>query len=105
MKLYLAGPMSGIPDLNFPLFHSEAARLRAIGFEIINPAEINLDPHANWGDCMRADIPQLLTCEGIAMLPNWHNSKGARLEWHIAVSLDMRVFMADNLRWGAKVPA
>ena len=60
MKLYIAGPMTGYAELNFPVFHAEAARLRAIGFEIVNPAEINVDPAAGWLTCMRADIKQLV---------------------------------------------
>lgn len=91
MKLYLAGPMTGYPELNFPLFHREAARLRAIGHEVINPAEINIDPAAGWAECMRADIQHLVTCEGIAMLPGWLKSRGASLELRIADALGMHV--------------
>jgi hypothetical protein len=90
-RIYIAGPMSGLPELNFPAFHREAARLRADGLEVVNPAEINLDHTANWHDCMRADITQLMTCDAIAMLPGWEKSKGASLEHYIANSLDMRV--------------
>lgn len=46
MKIYLAGPMTGIKDLNFPRFHGEAARLRALGHQVINPAELNADTTA-----------------------------------------------------------
>ena len=31
-RIYLSGPMSSLPELNFPAFHAEAARLRALGF-------------------------------------------------------------------------
>ena len=60
-RYYLAGPMSGIPELNFPAFHRETAHFRAQGHEVVNPAEINSDPAAEWNACMRADIPQLCT--------------------------------------------
>ena len=36
MKLYIAGPMTGYVELNFPAFNAEAARLRALGFEIVD---------------------------------------------------------------------
>jgi nucleoside 2-deoxyribosyltransferase len=91
MKVYIAGPMTGLPELNFPAFHREAANLRAQGIEVVNPAEINADPNAKWVDCMRADIRELVTCDVIAMLPGWDKSKGATLEHHIAKTLELRV--------------
>lgn len=94
MKLYLAGPMTGLPDLNFPAFHAEAARLRALGHVVINPAEINSDPNAKWLDCMRADIAQLVTCDSIAMLDGWTASRGARLEHHIGLELGLQPRLA-----------
>lgn len=69
-RIYLAGPMTGLPELNFPLFKSEAARLRALGFDVVNPAEISPDPGACWRACMKADIRELVTCDAIALLPN-----------------------------------
>lgn len=89
MRIYIAGPMSGLPDLNFPAFHAAAAQLRASGYDAVNPAEINADPNAGWEDCMRADIAQLVTCKAIALLPGWEKSRGARLEAHIADQLGM----------------
>ena len=90
-RIYIAGPMSNLPNLNFPAFHAEAARLRALGYEVVNPAEINADPTAGWNECMRKDIAQLVTCNAIAMLPGWEHSKGASLEHRIARQLDMQV--------------
>lgn len=84
--------MSGLPELNFPAFHAAAARLRAEGHEVVNPAEINVDPATGWEQCMRADIRELVTCDSLALLPGWQNSRGARLERHIADALGMMVF-------------
>lgn len=92
-KIYIAGPMSGIADLNFPAFHAEAARLRALGYTVANPAEINQDPATSWHECMRRDIAELVTCEAIRLLPGWEDSSGARLEEHIAMRLAMRVIL------------
>lgn len=90
-RIYIAGPMTGIEALNFPAFHAEAARYRAQGLHVVNPAEINADPNAKWHDCMRADIRELVTCDAIAMLPGWERSKGASLEHYIARQLDLQV--------------
>lgn len=90
-KIYIAGPMTGLPGLNFPAFHGEAVWLRAMGNEVINPAEINLDPTTRWEDFMRADIAQLVTCDRIHLLEGWEKSRGATLEHHIAQSLGMEI--------------
>lgn len=102
-KLYLAGPMTGYPQLNFPAFHAAAAQLRAAGFEVVNPAELNLDPGTSWRQCMIIDIRELVLCDGIALLPCWENSKGASLEYRIARGLDMQVDRVEG--WLNKLPA
>lgn len=91
MRIYVAGPMTGLPGLNFDTFHAKTAELRAEGHFVINPAEINCDPTAGWNECMRADIAQLVTCDAVYMLPGWEKSRGATLEHHIASALAMQV--------------
>lgn len=97
LKVYLAGPMTGIPDLNFPEFNRVTAALRAAGHIVVNPVEVNGDPNAAWTDCMRADIRELVTCQAIALLPGWQASKGAKLEFKIATALAMPAFDAHEL--------
>ncbi len=95
--VYIAGPMSGLPDLNFPAFHAAAAKYRALGHTVINPAEINPDPNAGWEKCMRADIAQMVThCDMVIMLPWWEKSRGAKLEHHIAAALGMPIIFLCN---------
>lgn len=89
MKLYLAGPMSGLPQFNHPAFHAAAAKLRMAGHHVVNPAEINTDLTARWADCMRRDLAELLTCGGVALLPGWKFSRGATLEVRVAQELGM----------------
>lgn len=94
MKIYLAGPMTGYADLNFPHFHATAAVLRARGHEVVNPAEVNPDVGAEWAACMKQDIKVLVDCDAIAVLDGWQNSRGATLEHHIATALGMPVHCA-----------
>jgi hypothetical protein len=97
MKIYLAGPMTGYEDLNFPLFHSTTAALRAAGHEVINPAEIGQVDGWSWEDYMRADLAAVLTVECVATLLGWSQSRGAMLEVHVARSLGLIVESAELL--------
>lgn len=95
-RCYLAGPMTGYPDLNFAVFHRAAARLRAAGYEVANPAEINPDQSSSWEACMRNDIAQLVTCDFVVVLPGWDRSRGASLEVYIAEKLGMPRLTVDR---------
>lgn len=90
-RVYLAGPMTGLPDLNFPAFHAAAAKLRGQGFHVENPAEHGVVDGAEWEDYLRYDLARLATCETICLLPGWRASKGARLEAYIAKALGMPI--------------
>lgn len=80
-RIYIAGPMTGYPELNFPAFHAAANSLRAQGYDAVNQAEIVTDQSADWLACMRADIAQLVTCDAIVLLPGREKSKGVRTHW------------------------
>lgn len=103
---YLGGPMTGIPQFNFPRFHEVANSLRAEDYNIISPAELD-DPETEaaamasvdgapgsgsangeaYEDFLGRDliICSLPTCVGMICMEGWHNSRGARGEsWVIA---------------------
>jgi len=87
--VYLSGPMTGIEDNNFPAFRDAAEYLRALGYDVVSPAEIQ--EAGPWELCLRADLRELCTCDAIALMPGWENSKGANLELHVAHRLGMEV--------------
>lgn len=95
-RVYVAGPMTGIEALNFPAFHARTKLLRDRGAHVENPAEINPDPHMDWHEAMRRDIPRLLTCDTIDLLPGWEKSRGATLEYHIAQQLGMTIIYPES---------
>ena len=93
-RLYLSGPMTGKPALNFPAFHAEADRLRSLGYDVVNPAELNPDHSASWHACMRADLKALLDCDAIVLLDGWEASQGVHLELHVAHRVGIEIFHA-----------
>lgn len=102
VKCYIAGPMSGVPQFNFPAFDAAAADLRSRGYDIVSPAELDDEEvraealaspdgkpkgreHAagqTWGDFLARDVKLIADdgIKGIIFLPNWWKSRGARLE-------------------------
>lgn len=97
-RVYISGPITGMPEENKPAFAAEAVRLLALGYQVENPADVVLPDGATWADFMRADIPLLLACTHIRMLDGWTMSKGARLEHHIAISLGLEVLTDCDLQ-------
>lgn len=98
MILYLSGPMTGLPEYNYPAFHREADRLRQLGYTVINPAEIEHEHDRTWESYMRNDIKALMEAEAVAVLEGWYDSKGARIEVLLAKQLGMKVFEAKTMQ-------
>lgn len=99
-RIYIAGPMTGLPDFNYPAFNAAAARLRALGFEVENPAE-NPEPHCgSWLGYMRMAIRQISQCDGVVLLPGWQQSKGARIEHQLATNLGLVVVPESAIQSG-----
>ena len=95
--IYLAGPMSGIENFNYPAFHAAAEKLRADGYRVISPAgdEQGTEPIV-WGDWMRLGLRLLLLADEVRVLPGWEQSKGASLEVHVARELGMVMKSAED---------
>ena len=90
MRLYMCGPMTGLPDANRPEFARATKKLRSQGHFIIDPTELDLpakgaskvDLALLWRAFLARDIGIILTCDldGIVALEGWERSRGARLE-------------------------
>lgn len=109
MRLYLAGPMSGVPMANAPAFADVKAELESQGHSVVTPIEVNgrvwkdltggeFDPAdaPGWEDpvvrtVFAEDVRVLLQQEGIALLDGWVSSQGARIELLIAKAAGMSI--------------
>ena len=96
-RVYVAGPMTGLKDFNYPAFNAAADALRAQGYQVENPADHGIVPGAEWADYMAYDLTRLGLCGVIALLPGWERSEGAKLEVQIAHRLGMTVVNAHDL--------
>lgn len=106
-SVYIAGPMSGYPDWNYPAFFAAEEKLKAEGWRVFNPARKDeedgvIDEEAKVeGDTALAiekgkfdfrkaylwDLNRVVKGDGIYMLQGWEQSPGARGEHAAAVAM------------------
>lgn len=99
MKLYIAGPMTGYPAHNADAFHVAVVTLRAAGYQVVTPIEVDrrVDPTflhrtdtatpEQVARFQAASMCELATCDGVAMIPGWRESRGTQQELDLACSL------------------
>lgn len=112
MKIYLAGPMRGLPEFNFPAFHAAAAELRRAGHTVFSPAERDTAQYGtdiskgnatgseeeavkehgfSLREALGADLEYICHhAEVIAILPGWETSKGVAAELATARALGLK---------------
>jgi len=112
MKVYIAGPMRGIPNFNFPAFNIAASNLRWAGYTVFSPAERDNQHHGtdisagnttgdedlaakqhgfNLREALAADLEWICReADAIALLPGWEKSKGATAERAVALALGLK---------------
>ena len=123
MKIYLAARMSGVSQFNLPALDAAARNLRARGYEVVSPAELD-DPvirfhemmsqtgdmeqlrkclaregiEVSWGEFLSRDIKVIADggIEAVVVLPDWEKSRGARLETFVARLCGIPVLKYDR---------
>jgi len=95
MKLYISGKITG--DSEYKIKFREAELMlsgatygipNAKDYLVSNPAKIT---ETDWKAAMKQAISMMMCCDGVALLPDWEKSKGAKIERELALALDMPV--------------
>lgn len=104
-KFFISGPMSGVPDFNYPTFESAAAYLRSKGLDVVSPHELH-DGNMGHGYAyyLRRDLRALLDCDVLVQLPGWRESRGAVVEYEVAQALCMLVMDMQRTDDGVAQP-
>lgn len=89
MKVYIAGPMTGLPQFNRPAFHQAAMNLSFEHHVPLNPAI--LPDGLSEADYMAVGITMLQRADAIFLLTGWQFSAGARSEHALALKLGLEV--------------
>jgi hypothetical protein len=115
IKIYLSGPISGKSKEEYMQdFAEEEEYLNDRGYSVVNPTKIRapntdasgrvlIDFDSNiffqdslWNYYMRKGLVELCECQTIYMLEGWQDSKGARLEYHVAKEFGMSVYYESD---------
>lgn len=116
---YLAGPMTGHPQFNIPLFKEVASKLEDQGYKVINPCELD---DSKWydiclnspdGDLTKAeeeageslfgavlskDVAIVSDADSVILLPGWENSRGSCLEVITAILQGVTLYEWDSAK-------
>lgn len=89
MKIYIAGPMTGLPDYNRPAFNAAAKILSQSGETVLNPAV--LPDGMKHEEYMTICLAMVEVCDTVMLLPGWEKSVGAQMEHKRARELGKEV--------------
>jgi hypothetical protein len=121
VTIYIAGPMTGLPQFNIPAFERQTRRLRAAGYTVVSPVELDSELIRNealasktgampeggkiggetWGEILARDVRVIAdTIDAICVLPNWQKSRGARLEVFVGMLCGKSIYLDENYDTG-----
>lgn len=85
MRIYVSGPVAGPEGCGRRAIEEARRRLADAGYTVVAPADaVPAHRDDECGAAMRARLSLMLGCAGLAQLPGWDASSGARLEETVA---------------------
>lgn len=98
MKIYIAGKITGDPNYR-EKFTEVAEELRQRGDSVMNPACLSEDKEFSWDDYMAVASAMQQVCDATVLLPDWQDSKGARIELKTAENLGHKIYLWHTRVW------
>ena len=96
-KVYICGPMTGLPEFNYPAFFKAADRAKTLGLKPLNPAK-NAPKGWMWGQYLRRSLKMVEQADLMWLLPGWEYSEGARAEFRAALDRKLPIYELINLQ-------
>lgn len=107
-RVYISGPMRGLPDFNFPAFDRARDAFAARGWLVVSPADMDrADPHPpqpeeavdRYVDRDLAAVRSLRrgTDDGLVLLDGWHRSIGAKAEVAVALWRGLKFYNEEGV--------
>jgi hypothetical protein len=115
MRIYLAGPMRGLPQWNCQAFIEAESRWMKEGWEVISPyrqdvllgndsrvlsdRELNrLAQDQGWlRKVIKEDVSWICECDALGLIPGWERSLGATVEVALAQFLGLDIYDALSM--------
>lgn len=105
MKVYIAGPMRGLPDGNLPAFDKAEGLWAKEGHTVFSPAalframpySIAVSDKPTLTHIMQIDMACVMASDAIALLLGWQQSMGATAELSLAQFLGLKVYDAVTM--------
>ena len=98
--IYITGPMSGIPDLNRKSFTEARDAMQAlfVNANVVSPPDLDGEGVMPWEACLARDLKIVVDAVALVAIEGWRQSRGARLEVHVAQELGIPVYRFPSLR-------
>lgn len=94
LKIYISGPITGIPSNNIHAFREAEEKIRSMGMNPIVPHDFfeGVDTQDFvWEDYMKKCIKELMNCDAVVTIEGWNDSRGAQIEVDLARKLGFEV--------------